>query len=120
MPAKDIVSTALLFLGVVIGPAVFLFTIVGYGISRMLSIAAEYREQRYLRSLPCSTCRYFANNEFLPCAINPQQALTAAARDCNDFLPDECLQPTNGFSSYLRTLMNPEMKLKSPPKCLKE
>jgi len=64
MPIKEIVSTALLFLGVVLGPVIFLLTIVGYGLSRMRSLLAEYREQRYLRSLPCGTCRYFANNEF--------------------------------------------------------
>lgn len=48
MPAKEIVSTTLLFLGVVLGPAIFLFTIVGYGISRLLKLLSEHREQRYL------------------------------------------------------------------------
>ena len=119
MPAKEVVSTALLFLGVILGPIIFLATIVGYGISRMLSIAAEYREQRFLRSLPCSTCRYFSNNEFLPCAIAPQHVLTADARGCVDFLPDESLNSTNEFSSYLRTLVNPGLKLKSPQKGIK-
>lgn len=119
MPAKEIVSTALLFLGVVLGPAIFLFTIVGYGISRLLKLLAEHREQRYLRSLPCGTCRYFSNNEFLPCAINPLSVLTEEAHICGDFRTDKTLRPTNDYSFYLRTLMDPELRLKSPQKNLK-
>ncbi|MEO0770344.1 MAG: hypothetical protein AAFY72_13095 [Cyanobacteria bacterium J06649_4] len=114
MPAKEVVSTALLFLGVILGPVIFVSTIVGYGVARLLSIAADYQEQRFLRSLPCSTCHYFANNEFLRCAINPQDVLTSEARSCSDFLPNENPKSTNELSSYLRTLINSGSKLKSP------
>jgi len=120
MPVQDVVSTALLFLGVVLGPAIFLFVIVGCGISKMRSLLADYREQRYLRSLPCGTCRYFANNEFLPCATNPLSALTDEAHSCRDFLPDGGLGSTNDYSFYLRTFINPELKIKSPQNLLKQ
>ena len=119
MLAEEIVSTALLLLGVVLGPAIFLCTVVGYGVSRVRSRLAEYREQRYLRSLPCGACRYFANNEFLPCAINPLCVLTNEAHHCNDFTPDSCTNPANDYRSYLRTLLSPKLKLKSPRKLLK-
>lgn len=35
--------------------------------------------------LPCRRCRYFQANRYLPCAVNPMQALTPGAVDCTDF-----------------------------------
>ena len=119
MTVEEIISTILLFLGVLLGPAVFFAAVVGYGAKKALSLIAEYRQRRYLRSLPCGACRYFANNEFLPCAINPLCVLTNEAHHCNDFTPDSCTNPANDYRSYLRTLLSPKLKLKSPRKLLK-
>ncbi|MEM9087518.1 MAG: hypothetical protein AAGC93_02125 [Cyanobacteria bacterium P01_F01_bin.53] len=118
MLAKEIVSTALLLFGIVIGPALFLLTIIVYGVTRVSAWVREYREQRYLRSLPCGQCRYFANDEFLPCAVNPLQVLTDESRHCDDFARAECHESTNEYRSYLRTLFKPVPKLKTPPSSL--
>lgn len=122
MLAKEIVSTALLLFGIVIGPALFLLTLIVYGVTRISSWVAEYREQRYLRSLPCGQCRYFANDEFLPCAVNPLQVLTDESHNCYDFFQAEGCDHTNEYCSYLRTLLQtlfkPAPKLKSPQSSL--
>lgn len=85
MLAEEIVSTALLFLGIVLGPAIFLLSIVGYCVTRAIAHIQKQKERRYVRSLPCSHCRYFAHGELLKCAVNPQQVLTDEAHDCSDF-----------------------------------
>lgn len=118
MLAKDIVSTALLLFGIVIGPALFLLTIIVYGVTRASAWVREHREQRYLRSLPCGQCQYFANDEFLPCAVNPLQVLTDESRHCHDFSRAEGCDSTNEYRSYLRTLFKPVPKLKTPPSSL--
>lgn len=112
--AEEIVSTALLFLGVVLGPAIFLLSILVYGVNRTISWVAKYKEQRYLRSLPCSNCRYFMNGEFLQCAVNPRQVLTDDASRCYDFVWSANEANSNKLSSYLRTLLERKAKLNKP------
>lgn len=36
---------------------------------------------------PCTKCRFFSNNPFLKCAVNPTVALTKEAVDCSDYRP---------------------------------
>lgn len=40
---------------------------------------------RLALDLPCRHCHYFQANRYLPCAVNPMQALTLKAIDCRDF-----------------------------------
>jgi len=128
MPEKDIVSTALLLFSIVIGPAIFVLTIVGYGVQQIIAITRQYREQRYLcwhrlslrESLPCRNCQYFANDEFLPCAVNPLEALTEAANSCHDFSLAESVDLSNESMSYLRTIFNASPKLKTPLKTTRD
>ena len=110
--AEDIVSTALLFLGVVLGPAMFLLSIVVYCVNRVIAQIREYKEQRYLRSLPCSHCHYFSNGEFLQCAVNPQQVLTEASKQCFDFARIETAGSFNEHGSCLRIVPKQKITLK--------
>jgi hypothetical protein len=36
---------------------------------------------------PCTKCRFFSNNPFLKCAVNPTLVLTKEAVDCSDYRP---------------------------------
>ena len=96
MSAAEIVSDALLLVGVVLGPAVFGGCAI-YCVGKWLGEAiAEYRKQRFLRSLPCGRCRYFSGCEALPCAVNPCVVLSEGAQHCTDFLPAESFSPAVG------------------------
>lgn len=35
--------------------------------------------------VPCRNCHYFKANRYLPCAVNPMEALTEEAANCGDF-----------------------------------
>ncbi|MEL6553029.1 MAG: hypothetical protein AAFQ63_06120 [Cyanobacteria bacterium J06621_11] len=100
MVPADMVSTGLLFLGVLLGPVIFFATIIGYAMKRGMSLVAQYKHQRYVRSLPCSHCLYCSPNEYLKCAVNPMQVLTDEAHNCYDFAPTDT--DTNDFNSYLK------------------
>jgi hypothetical protein len=43
------------------------------------------RLDEQLDKLPCTKCHYFKANMYLPCAVNPVQALTPEAINCSDF-----------------------------------
>ncbi|MFB2939041.1 hypothetical protein ACE1B6_27625 [Aerosakkonemataceae cyanobacterium BLCC-F154] len=40
-----------------------------------------------LEQVPCKNCRYFTNNPYLRCAVNPAIALTSEAINCSDYCP---------------------------------
>ncbi|MEC4806151.1 MAG: hypothetical protein SAJ12_07075 [Jaaginema sp. PMC 1079.18] len=35
--------------------------------------------------MPCGNCRFFKNNPYLKCAVQPAKVLTPQARDCQDY-----------------------------------
>lgn len=39
------------------------------------------------QKLPCSQCRFAANNHYLKCAVQPTVAFTQEATNCSDFCP---------------------------------
>lgn len=41
----------------------------------------------HFHQLPCRNCRYFSNNPYLKCAIQPSIALTLQALNCSDYCP---------------------------------
>ena len=53
----------------------------------------KYRKERYhrtatikrLSSIPCYKCKFFDNNQQLPCAVQPSMVLTEQAFDCSDY-----------------------------------
>ena len=40
---------------------------------------------KYLHQIPCRNCRFYKNNPYLQCAVNPATALTPQAIHCTDF-----------------------------------
>lgn len=38
---------------------------------------------------PCRSCRYFANNPHLKCAVQPENALTLRSLNCSDYCPQD-------------------------------
>jgi hypothetical protein len=49
----------------------------------------EMTTNKQLTQLPCKKCRFFNNNPYMKCAVNPHTAMTKAAMDCTDYLPRE-------------------------------
>jgi hypothetical protein len=48
---------------------------------------------RQIAQLPCKKCRFFHNNPYVKCAVNPEIALTRDAVDCSDFRPRDRNSP---------------------------
>lgn len=42
---------------------------------------------KYFHKFPCRNCRYFANNPYLKCAVQPDIALTVRSLNCSDYCP---------------------------------
>lgn len=42
-----------------------------------------------LRKVPCKNCRFFTNNHYLWCTVNPSIALTKEAVNCSDYYPQD-------------------------------
>lgn len=42
-----------------------------------------------LHQVPCLNCKYFKNDPYLKCAVNPCTVLTAEATDCSDYCPKD-------------------------------
>lgn len=123
MSASEIVSTALILFGILLGPAIFFTTIIVYGVKRALCLWTEYQQRCYVRSLPCSTCHYFTDGEFIQCAVNPLEVLTEDARSCQDFAAIAPCNSTNDYDSYLEAQQprssNPRTSPKSAPRTSK-
>lgn len=100
MTAADIVSAGLLLFGVLLGPIIFVASVVAYVVKRATSMWKTYRERCYVRSHPCGNCRYFTNGDFLKCAVNPIAVLTEEARSCHDFAAIAPCEKTDD-NSYL-------------------
>jgi len=42
---------------------------------------------KHSEEVPCKSCRYFTNNPYLRCAVNPSVALTSQAVNCSEYCP---------------------------------
>ncbi|MBE9051465.1 hypothetical protein IQ243_13745 [Nostocales cyanobacterium LEGE 11386] len=40
-----------------------------------------------LHQVPCRNCRFYANNHYLKCAVQPTIVLTEEAKDCPEYSP---------------------------------
>jgi hypothetical protein len=41
-----------------------------------------------LHSFPCKNCRFYSNNHYLKCAVNPSSVLTEEAKNCSEYSPN--------------------------------
>lgn len=47
---------------------------------------------KHLHRVPCRNCRFFCNNPYLKCALNPSIVLTEQALNCSDYAPSDRTQ----------------------------
>ncbi|TVP62020.1 MAG: hypothetical protein EA343_12485 [Nodularia sp. (in: Bacteria)] len=40
-----------------------------------------------LHKVPCKNCRFYSNNHYLKCAVQPSIVLTEEAKDCSEYSP---------------------------------
>jgi hypothetical protein len=78
----------------ILAPICFMF--VWASIVFIVSISCQFVRHRnknqivtskLVQQVPCKKCRYFNNNHFLKCAVNPSIALTEEALFCPDYCP---------------------------------
>lgn len=43
---------------------------------------------KHCHQVPCRNCRFFTNDPYLKCAVNPSAALTPQAINCSDYSPE--------------------------------
>ena len=83
--AQEFVSNTLLFVGVILGP-LSLLTLMFWFIGLALrDFHRKLIQNRQRQATLCYHCLYFSGNEALKCAVNPYEALTQAAENCNDY-----------------------------------
>ncbi|AUS99208.1 hypothetical protein CLI64_01695 [Nostoc sp. CENA543] len=39
--------------------------------------------------LPCQKCKFYSNNHYLKCAVNPGIVMTEEAKECSDYSPEK-------------------------------
>ncbi|BAY28723.1 hypothetical protein NIES2107_05550 [Nostoc carneum NIES-2107] len=42
-----------------------------------------------IKKVPCKNCKFYSNNHYLKCAVNPSLVMTEEAKDCSEYLPDK-------------------------------
>ncbi len=42
-----------------------------------------------LHKVPCKNCRFYSNNHYLKCAVNPSVVLTEEAMSCSEYSPSK-------------------------------
>jgi hypothetical protein len=51
-----------------------------------------------LHKVPCKNCRFYSNNHYLKCAVQPSIVMTEEAKDCSEYCPkNEKFSPKNIF-----------------------
>ena len=83
--AQEFVTKTLLFIGVVLGPLSLLILMVWFSVLALQDLRRQLIELHQLWSTPCHQCLYFSGSEELKCAVHPYEALTPAAKDCQDY-----------------------------------
>ncbi len=79
---------------IVVGGGAVGFIMIWAGFLLVLSKIRTLREDNkivfpvnHLNKLPCKTCRYFSNNHYVQCAVQPSIVLTEEAMNCSDYCP---------------------------------
>jgi hypothetical protein len=49
---------------------------------------------KQIAQLPCKKCRFYNNNPYVKCAVNPHAAMTKEAMECQDYWPRERRTPS--------------------------
>ncbi|MFQ4142128.1 hypothetical protein [Chlorogloeopsis sp. ULAP02] len=75
-----------------VAPIIFL-AMAGVIASHKLKLFHEFNRLNKLQQHSCQNCRYFSNNKYLKCAVNPMTALTEEAKNCLDYHPQKQIKP---------------------------
>ncbi|AUT01681.1 hypothetical protein CLI64_15530 [Nostoc sp. CENA543] len=70
-----------------ISTIIFLSTMSSIVIFHKIKLYHQAQKLKSLDSSPCKKCRFFADNSYLKCAVNPCTVLTASAINCHDYQP---------------------------------
>ena len=109
----DIVSEVLLFVGILLGPLCLMGILLWFILSTFVSKARWAQRNSRLKMVPCGRCFYYTGCSELPCAVNPLDALTKAARNCKDFSPLGIIMPQ--FSNRAIASLPPTAADIAPP-----
>lgn len=71
--------------------AVVIWTVLFVILSRIRSLALQkiIPPISSSKQVPCRNCRFYTNNHYLKCAVQPSVVMTEEARTCSDFQQDE-------------------------------
>lgn len=70
--------------------SIYLLALIGWLIFLRLSNSRKILKNRsttlqYFSQIPCRTCRFFTNNQYLKCAVHPSTVLKQQAINCPDY-----------------------------------
>jgi len=70
--------------------SIYLLALIGWLIFLRLSNSRKILKNRsttlqYFSQIPCRTCRFFINNQYLKCAVHPSTVLKQQAINCPDY-----------------------------------
>jgi hypothetical protein len=82
----------------IVAPIIFL-AMAGVIASQKFKLFHQFNRLNNLQQHSCQNCRYFSNNKYLKCAVNPTIALTEEAKNCHDYHPQKPLK-TTWFSRF--------------------
>ncbi len=71
---------------------IFIKAIIGLTVASGWKLARDEKRLVTLnrfQQVPCKNCRFFTNNLYLKCAVQPSTALTKQALNCPDYWPQE-------------------------------
>ncbi|MDM9381488.1 hypothetical protein QUB80_12330 [Chlorogloeopsis sp. ULAP01] len=76
----------------IVAPIIFL-AMAGVIVSHKLKLFHQFNRLNNLQQHSCQNCRYFSNNKYIKCAVNPTIALTEEAKNCLDYHPQNKIKP---------------------------
>jgi hypothetical protein len=64
------------------------FAVIG-GIVIFQKLSTQEHGRKVSRKASCKKCRFFSNNKYLKCAVQPTIVLTEEAKNCPEYQPKE-------------------------------
>lgn len=55
------------------------------GLNLKKNVRNRFTTLQRVKQMPCANCRYFKNNPYLKCAVQPAKVLTQDAHNCSDY-----------------------------------
>jgi hypothetical protein len=55
-----------------------------------------------IHQVPCKNCKFFANNHYLRCAVQPNLVCTEEAINCTEYDPNDSEPPAKKFFNWIK------------------